>query len=139
MTADSNQPEPREWGWTFSQRRALLAILSILLVVLCIRLAFNPQYVSNPQPPQGSRAGELASRIDPNTADWQTLAAVPGLGEKRAKSIVEYRDRLRASDANVVVFRDPSDLRHIRGIGVATIQNLRPYLLFPSDRATTQP
>lgn len=135
----SEAKNPYSWAWSLSQRRALIALLSIFFVVLCIRYALNREYLPDPQPAQGWRYNELASRIDPNVADWHTLAAVPGLGEKRAKEIVAYRARLRTSNPDAVAFHAPTDLRHIRGIGAATVSNLRPYLVFPSDSAVTQP
>ena len=55
--------------------------------------------ISDPQPSEGPRAAELQSRIDPNAADWKTLAAIPNLGEKRAKAIVAYRDGIRSRNA----------------------------------------
>ena len=82
--------------WTYSQRRVLLVLLSVLCVALIVRYALHPVYVSDPQPPVPARFSELADRIDPNTADWQTLAALPGIGERRAKDIVAYRERERA-------------------------------------------
>ena len=137
--ADILPPTPKHFGWNASQRRALILLLSVFFLALCLRYAFNRQYVLDPQPPQGARYSELASRIDPNTADWQTLAAIPGMGEKRAKEIVAYRQRVLASKPDSVPFLRPTDLRHIRGIGAATVENLKPYLLFPSDRAATEP
>jgi hypothetical protein len=138
MTA--NEPtKPRHWGWSLSQRRALIALLFVLFVALCIRYALNRQYVPDPQSAQGWRYNDLLSRIDPTPADWQTLAAVPGLGEKRAREIVSYRDRLRKSNPNAVAFHAPADLRRVRGIGAATSANLRPYLVFPSDGPATEP
>lgn len=132
--------EARQIGWTASQRRALIGLLLLLLVALSIRLVLNRHYVSDPQPPLGARYEQLATRIDPNTADWQTLAAIPSLGEKRAKQIVQYRQRMRTGDANAIVFHDAADLLAIRGIGRATIDNLRPYLIFPpSDRSRKPP
>ena len=77
--------------------------------------------------------------IDPNAADCQTLSAIPTLGEKRAKAIVAYREQSRSQHANAVAFREPSDLLRVRGIGQATMENLRPYLIFPSDRPATSP
>jgi DNA uptake protein ComE-like DNA-binding protein len=135
----SSQPKPGEWGWNYSQRRALLLLLSVLLVVLCIRFALNRQFVPTPQAPEGARAGELATRIDPNTADWQTLAAIPGLGEKRSKDIVAFRERMRGGNSGRPIFQRASDLRRIRGIGPATVANIEPYLIFPADSAATQP
>jgi hypothetical protein len=130
--------KPRELGWSLPQRRALVLLLAVLLVCLAIRFSLDRSYVSDPQPPEGSRAAELASRIDPNSAGWQTLSAIPTLGPKRAKDIVAFRDRLRATDPARVVFRGPTDLLQVRGIGAATMENLRPYLLFPSDGPTTR-
>lgn len=135
---EGNASNPGEWGWNLSQRRALIFLLSILLVALCVRFALNRQFVPDPQPPQGARAGELATRIDPNTADWQTLAAIPRLGEKRAKAIVAFRDQMRG-ETRRPVFLHASDLRRIRGIGPATVANLEPYLIFPTLTPTTRP
>ena len=132
-------PEPRRHAlaWTASQRRALLLILGGMTLLLAVRLALNPAYVSNPQPEEPARYHDLADRIDPNTADWQTLAALPSLGEKRAKAITGYRDeRLRAKPAEVV-FKAPRDLMAVRGIGVGMLVTLRPYLVFPTDKPST--
>ena len=134
---DQSPGNPSHFGWTLSQRRALILLLSILFIWLCIRFAMNRRYVSDPQPPNGSRADELASRIDPNTADWQTLAAIPELGEKRAKAIVEYREQIHQKDPQRIVFAAPTDLLPIRGIGQATMENMEPYLLFPSKPASS--
>jgi hypothetical protein len=135
----NREGKPRDFGWSLSQRRALIALLTILLAYLTIRFAIDRTYVPDPQPPEGRRSAELASRIDPNTADWQTLSAIPTLGPKRAKDIVTFRDRMHASEPSTVVFRSPIDLLRVRGIGAATMENLRPYLIFPSDSETTRP
>src|SRR5438270_6725095 len=114
-----------DFGWTPSQRRALILLLAIFLLVLVFGYIRNRAYVPVPQPSRGMRADELASRVDPNTADWQTLAAIPMLGEKRAREIVAYRDHLRVRDGADVVFKEPHDLLRIRGIGLSMIENLR--------------
>ena len=129
-------PTPR-FGWTEPQRRVLLVLLTVLLVFLATRYACNTIYVSDPQPELPPRYHELADRIDPNTADWQTLAALPGIGERRARDIVDYRERKRKEAGNpaLVVFDAPGDLLYVRGIGVATVEALKPYLLFPPASA----
>jgi DNA uptake protein ComE-like DNA-binding protein len=124
--------------WTAGQRVALLAIVAAMLVYLTIRYLINPTYVSNPQPVEPARASELVDRIDPNTADISTLAALPTLGEKRAKLVIDYRESHRAAKPNGVVFERLEDLLRIRGIGVATIDQLRPYLAFPTTAPTTK-
>jgi hypothetical protein len=119
--------------WTASQRGVLLALLACLLVYLVVRLILNPLYVSDPQPPRPPRFDELADKIDPNTADWQTLAALPALGEKRAKTIIEYRESFTAKHPDHLAFEEPEDLLLVRGIGPSMLATLRPYLLFPGN------
>ena len=91
----STPPHTSRFAWTAPQRRVLLVLLTIMLVFLAGRYACNSRYVSDPQPDLPPRYDELADRIDPNTADWQTLAALPGIGERRARDIVGYRERKR--------------------------------------------
>ena len=133
-------PPTSHFTWNESQRRVLLVLLTILLASLVTRYACNRMYVSDPQPEVPPRFDELADRIDPNTADWQTLAALPGIGERRARDIIEYRERKRAEarDPALVVFDAPGDLLYVRGIGVAIVEALKPYLEFPTtNRSAT--
>jgi hypothetical protein len=134
-------PDAPRFAWTEPQRRVLLVLLTLLLAFLAGRYACNTVYVSDPQPDLPPRHSELADRIDPNTADWQTLAALPGIGEKRAQDIVAYRERKRseAHDPNLVVFDAAGDLLYVRGIGPALLEAMKPHLLFPApaDRPAT--
>src|SRR6478735_1607691 len=109
MPGDS-QWKPPSLTWTLPQRRALLVLLVALLAFLVVRYALNPVYVSDPQPERPVRYDELADRIDPNTADWAALAALPGIGEKRARDIVAYREDARRSAPDGIVFARPEDL-----------------------------
>ena len=120
------------FAWTASQRRALIVLLVALWVFIAVRFALNPAYVTDPQPVAPSRYGELADRIDPNTADWQTLAALPAIGEKRAKEIVAYRDEFTARHPGRRAFERVEDLHRIKGIGAAMTNTLRSYLTFPT-------
>ena len=120
--------------WTPTQRRALWILSAALLLFLSIQYVLRPQYVADPQPREGGRFADLADKIDPNEADWPTLAALPTVGESRAKTIVEYREAAKRRDPAAVVFRYPSDLTRVRGVGLTTVQNLRPYLAFPGEQ-----
>jgi hypothetical protein len=93
----------------------------------------HPTYVSDPPPFEPARAAELADRIDPNTADIPTLAALPMIGMKRAQDIVEYREQCLAAHPNELAFRQPRDLMNVHGIGEATVESLGEYLLFPRE------
>ena len=127
------------WTWTLPQRRVLLALLAFLLPVLTVRYACNPAYVPDPQPPYPARYEELADRIDPNTADVATLSALPSIGERRAQDIIDHREQRRAGAPDRPVFTAVEDLLRIRGFGASTVENLRPYLLFPRPAPAPAP
>ena len=137
----SSPADTPRFAWTGPQRRVLLVLLAVLLIALSVRYACNTHYVSDPQPDVPKRFDELADRIDPNTADWQTLAALPGIGESRARDIVAFRERKRAQahDPDLTVFDAPGDLLYIRGIGPALVESMKPHLIFPpaADRSAT--
>jgi len=133
----TDAPKQPALTWTLPQRRVLLLLLTVLLVVLAVRYALNPVFVSDPQPERPPRYDELVDRIDPNTADWATLAALPGLGEKRAKDIVAFREESKRYFPDSVAFARPDDLLKVKGIGVAMLEAIRPFLEFPG--AATAP
>lgn len=70
--------------------------------------------------PLSARA-EVEHRIDINTASASELATLPGIGDSKAKAIVEYR----AADP----FHTVEDLKKVKGIGDKTFEALRPNLM----------
>lgn len=60
-------------------------------------------------------------RIDINTASAAELATLPGIGDSKAKAIVEYR----AADP----FKSIDDLKKVKGIGEKTFEALKPNLM----------
>jgi competence protein ComEA len=59
--------------------------------------------------------------IDLNTADVGDLRRLPGIGEKRAQAIVEYRE-------TVGPFERVEDLVLVKGIGEGILAGLRDYV-----------
>jgi len=117
---------------TASQSRGLLILLTILLLLLAVRLALNPQKIPENAAMINSPPDRLADKIDPNLAAESELAAIPDLGEIRAAAIVQYRQNFQLTHPNQAAFRQLSDLEQIRGIGPSTAANLSPYLIFSS-------
>ena len=134
MSLRENVPEL----WTSPQRRVIIGIVIALCFFGFVKLFFNRAYVSNPQPVVPSHANDLADKFDPNTADAATLAVLPLIGDKRAADIVAYRDRYTTEHPGEIAFKRIEDLMKIRGIGSATLDQIRPYLLFPTTAPTTQ-
>jgi DNA uptake protein ComE-like DNA-binding protein len=131
VSSEHEQQTPMPW--TLSQRLALSLIVAALMALGAWRYVHNPVYVPEPLSGPGARADELLTRLDPNTAPWRTLAALPGLGDKRAQAIAAYRDAFQQTHPDDPAFRSPADLMKIKGIGPATTQNLEPYLTFPDS------
>jgi competence protein ComEA len=69
----------------------------------------------------GPASAEVEHRVDINTASAAELASLPGIGDSKAKAIIEYR----AADP----FRTVEDLKKVKGIGDKTFESLRPNLM----------
>ena len=61
-----------------------------------------------------------SSKININKADATTLQKLSGIGEAKAKAIVEYRNK-------VGKIKNAAELSKISGIGDATIEKISPY------------
>ena len=72
-----------------------------------------------PAPAETAKAG--AEKVNINKADAKTLETLPGIGEKRAKDIVDDREKNGP-------FRYPEDLTRVKGIGEETLAGLIEYI-----------
>ncbi|WP_243200782.1 ComEA family DNA-binding protein [Lawsonibacter celer] len=79
--------------------------------------------IGAPAPSPSEQTPAPTELININTADAQTLQQLPGIGEKRAQDIIDYRTEHGP-------FRIPEDLTKVDGIGEGTLQGL-------IDRITT--
>ena len=66
---------------------------------------------------------EKVAKININKADAATLQKLSGIGEAKAKAIVEYRNK-------VGKIKNAAELSKISGIGDSTIEKISPYLTF---------
>lgn len=68
-----------------------------------------------------------AGPVNINTADAETIAeALKGVGKSKAEAIVAYRDAHGA-------FKDADELVNVKGIGLATVNNNREFILLSDD------
>jgi DNA uptake protein ComE-like DNA-binding protein len=112
-----------------AERGALLLILLLIGALACIWFVRRGGWRDEAAEATTQPAGQYATQLDPNTASVQALAHLPGLGETRARAIVDYRSTCKQQPA----FTQPNDLRKVkRGIGTQTIARLTPFLAFPS-------
>jgi hypothetical protein len=78
-------------------------------------------------------------QADPNTAGIFDLQCLPGINQKLARTIVEYRTEYQKRFPGRIVFAGPEDLRRIKGISERKLAQLIPYLNFPQRKTQTQP
>jgi competence protein ComEA len=123
--------------WTSRQRGALCWAMAAILAAMFVRMRLNPAHINDPQTEAGERAQEVLSQIDPNIADWPTLAALPSIGPSLAKRIVEEREAFVAEHPGEIPYRQLDDLLRVKGIGPAILDAIAPYLTFSQIRPTT--
>ncbi|MDX6767529.1 MAG: helix-hairpin-helix domain-containing protein [Candidatus Methylacidiphilales bacterium] len=70
----------------------------------------------------GSGKKSPAQPVNPNSASRDELMALPGIGEAMALRIIEERAK--------GPFKNPEELTRVRGISPATLEKLRPLLVF---------
>ncbi|MCW3791387.1 helix-hairpin-helix domain-containing protein [Paenibacillus sp. LS1] len=76
---------------------------------------------SNSNPPVVREVTGDSGKIDVNTAPVSKLTELPGIGEKKAQAIVDYRN---AHGPFVKV----SDLTKVKGIGMKMLEKMAPYV-----------
>ena len=73
-------------------------------------------------------ARQLQGVVNVNTASLEELQLLPGVGEARARAIVDLRKQRGG-------LKTLEDLRSVKGIGEASLERLRPHVAF--DGKTT--
>lgn len=62
-------------------------------------------------------------KVDVNTADAATLESLSGIGDTKAKAIIEYREKNGK-------FKNLNDLSNVPGIGDATLEKMKSHVRF---------
>lgn len=100
--------------------RAELTLLNLAEVLVDGRQIVVPRrgQVSATVPSPGATT---AAAVNINTADQIALESIPGIGPVKAAAILAYRSEMG-------VFQSIDQLLEVSGIGVATLESLRPYV-----------
>jgi competence protein ComEA len=115
-------PAPAQPGsspWPRAAQLAAALLLGAALTLLGIHACGYLRWGTRPM--DVDPGGLPAYRIDLNRADRAKLLQLPGVGPRLADRIEEYR---RDNGG----FRSVDDLRHVRGIGPATVARLRAWV-----------
>ena len=63
----------------------------------------------------------ITDKININTASLLDLQTIPGIGESKAKAIIEYRD-------NEGIFNNIEDIKNVSGIGDSLYEKIKEYI-----------
>ena len=73
---------------------------------------------------------QLDNRINPNTAQIESLVRLPNIGIAKAEAIISYRENYAEKNNGKSAFKTLNDLQNVKGIGPTTAQNLSQWLKF---------
>jgi competence ComEA-like helix-hairpin-helix protein len=96
----------------FETRMARVSVLA-LAAVLGVLLAAPPILAAG--------GTGLSGVVNINTATVEELQLLPGIGESRAKAVIELRKRNGG-------FKSVDELTQVKGIGATALERLRPYV-----------
>jgi competence protein ComEA len=98
---------------------ATMEKLRPLVCVRAVEITATPA-VAKVEAPAKGKAANLKGPVDINAASLTELQTLPGIGPKMSQRIIDERERK--------VFATVDDLRRVPGIGVKTLEKLRPYV-----------
>jgi competence ComEA-like helix-hairpin-helix protein len=92
----------------------------VIVFVLAVSLAgLGVEVIAKQVPVQSRRRWlDTMGKIDLNKADKETLKVVPGIGEKLAQRIIEYREQHDG-------FSEWAELTHVKGVKPRLINKLK--------------
>ena len=84
-------------------------------------LASATKLDDEPERPIKKSAKDLTGKLNLNTASAQQLTTLPGVGEKLAARIVEYRQKAGG-------FKSIQELMNVKGVGERNLERIQPFL-----------
>lgn len=83
----------------------------------------SPALASDPEQPSAKKEAIPLKSLDINKASLEELMALPGIGEKLAKTIISDREAHGP-------FKKAEDLLRVKGIGPKNLEKISPFLRF---------
>ncbi len=98
------------------------------LAAFCFAVSFSPIFVKI-NSDSNNAVLQNTNKINPNTAEIESLTRLPDIGFSRAEAIINYRNDFLKNN-NRAAFGCPDDLQEVAGIGPKTVHNVKELLEF---------
>ncbi|MEJ5229459.1 MAG: ComEA family DNA-binding protein [Pseudothermotoga sp.] len=102
------------------KRLIFLAFIGLLII---LGFALEKSYGKTEESQYVVARKTIEFPIDVNSASYEDLLEIPGIGPAKAKAIIEFREQNGP-------FATADDLTKVSGIGKVTVQRIAPYLKF---------
>ena len=115
----SEQPGPLKI-FEFSRKESLATffLITAILIGTGIKYATDQHWWLPETEAVDTNPESIKLKIDLNRAEWYELIILPGIGEQKARTIVEYRKETGA-------FKNIEQLCEVNGIGIKTVKRIK--------------
>jgi competence protein ComEA len=97
-------------------------VKGLFVLLLCVVFAHAANATAQGQAASAPKAApQAATPVNLNTATAAQIATLPGVGEKAAQRIIEYREKNGG-------FKKVEDLMNVKGIGEKSFLKLKPLI-----------
>ena len=125
--SDSEQPDRDRSILSVRDQGSLLALAASLLVMMVSYWLYRGGHQGQLIHIDRAPALQAQFQVDVNRADWPELIQLPGIGETLARRLILEREENGP-------YHNLDELTRVSGIGLRTLDKMRPYLLpIPKD------
>ncbi len=114
-------PESTVWFLRAGDQRFLAGLLMIMVLLLAGSTAWYAWRCGGLTHIDRLPVNSFRFEVDLNTADWTEISALPTIGEKTARRIIDFRQQHGP-------FFSLQDVAQVHGIGPHTLQSIEPYV-----------
>ncbi|KHE93758.1 MAG: helix-hairpin-helix domain-containing protein [Candidatus Scalindua rubra] len=113
----------------FSRKESLAAffLITTLLIGTGIKYATDQHWWLPETEVVDTDPESIKLKIDLNRAEWYELIILPGIGEQKARRIVEYRKETGA-------FKNIEQLCEVNGIGIKTVKKIKDLVFINKEK-----
>lgn len=104
------------------------SLFVVLALMLLVGLHVTPVVAEGPHTPVKAKV----KKVDLNRATVEELAALPGIGTKKAEAIIEYRKNHNS-------FNSVAELKKVKGIGEKLFAKIEPMIEVSGKRPAVSP